>query len=88
MAGTTIKTIQSNVWTEIATAGTSGYFQNTENREIVIRESATDPGMSVKKGHEYKATDKDVYTNTIGLWAKVTDASQEVSSGSITVTEY
>lgn len=87
MSGTGNKTIRSDNWTKISDAGTSGYFQNTSNREILIRESVADPEAFETEGHEYQKGEKEVYTSTIGLWCRLVDKAQTISIATIIVTE-
>ena len=85
MAGTTLKPITAEKWTQVADAATSGYFQNTTKRIILINESATDPTANVLTGHEYEPKDREYFASTLGLWCRLTGA--QIDGANITVTE-
>ncbi len=87
MADTAIKTIRRDSWTEVAAATGSGYFENTGGDEIWVRESGTLPGPEVVGGHLFKRNQKEVYSTTPGLYARITNIGNTSESQPITITE-
>ena len=83
MSDTIIVSIDDDDWTEISTPGASGLITNNGSQVIFIRESATNPNISIKNGHRLNITDHFRY---LILGNQKIFARSKLGAGSVVIT--